>query len=112
MSKAAWTAVAMAVALTTGCKQAPETGNNVRQALAQANIKSVEVAVDDNEGIVHLKGIVPTLADPVAGGGRGRCGGWDERAGAERVGGRGVELLHRRKPRRKDSGHARPYAGC
>jgi osmotically-inducible protein OsmY len=64
MSKAplTWTA-AVVVALAVGCRQAPATEDNVRKALEQANIPSVEVAVDDNENIVHLKGVVETMAD-------------------------------------------------
>jgi osmotically-inducible protein OsmY len=49
-------------ALALGCRRAP-TEDNVRKALEQANIPSVEVAVDDQANIVHLKGIVPSMAD-------------------------------------------------
>lgn len=56
-----WSAIAFAV--TIGCSKAPETEANIRKALDQANIPTVQVAVDDKENIVHLRGIVPSLAD-------------------------------------------------
>ena len=58
-----WTWTTIALALTIGCNKAPETADNVRKALEQANLPSVQVSVDDNENIVHLKGIVPSMAD-------------------------------------------------
>src|SRR5689334_19448470 len=62
MRRLLWTA-AVIVALAVGCNRTPETEHNVRQALDQANMKTVEVAVDDDEHIVHLTGVVPSMAD-------------------------------------------------
>jgi osmotically-inducible protein OsmY len=62
MSKRAYAWPILVAALVVGCRKAPETEDNVRKALEQANIPSVEVAVDDQEHIVHLKGIVPSMA--------------------------------------------------
>jgi hyperosmotically inducible periplasmic protein len=50
-------------ALVGGCSPAPDTQENVRQALDQANMQVVEVEVDDQANIVHLKGTVDTLGD-------------------------------------------------
>ena len=40
----------------------PDTEQNVRQALDEADIRNVDVAVDDGEALVHLSGTVETLA--------------------------------------------------
>jgi len=47
----------------TGCHRGPDTRDDVRQALDQANMQQVDVKVDDQERIVHLQGIVGSLAD-------------------------------------------------
>ncbi len=62
MRRLAWTA-AVIVALAVGCNRTPDTENNVRQALDQANMQTVEVAVDNDEQIVHLTGVVASMAD-------------------------------------------------
>ncbi len=57
---------AATIALTTamGCERRPDTAENVRKALEQANMQTVEVAVVDDEAqVVHLQGTVGTLAD-------------------------------------------------
>ena len=48
---------------TLACDRAPETKDNVRKALEQANLQTVQVDVDDQANIVHLQGTVGTLAD-------------------------------------------------
>lgn len=56
--------VLMAVAAVgIGCGGAPNTEENVRQALDQANMQAVQVQVDDNANIVHLRGTVETIGD-------------------------------------------------
>jgi osmotically-inducible protein OsmY len=50
-------------ALCVGCRQAPDTEGNVRKALEEARLTSVQVAVDDDAQIVHLKGIVPSMSE-------------------------------------------------
>ena len=40
----------------------PDTEQNVKQAIDEANIRNVDVAVDDGEALVHLSGTVETLA--------------------------------------------------
>jgi osmotically-inducible protein OsmY len=45
------------------CDRGPDTAENVRKALEQANMDTVEVEVDDEANIVHLQGTVGTLAD-------------------------------------------------
>jgi osmotically-inducible protein OsmY len=54
----------MAVAAVgIGCGRAPDTEENVRKALDQANMQVVQVEVDDDANIVHLKGTVETMGD-------------------------------------------------
>ena len=56
--------VLMAVAAVgIGCGRAPDTEENVRKALDQANMQVVQVEVDDDANIVHLKGTVETIGD-------------------------------------------------
>jgi hyperosmotically inducible protein len=45
------------------CNRGPDTEDNVRKALNQANIRTVEVDVDREANIVHLQGTVGTMAD-------------------------------------------------
>ena len=44
-----------------GCHRGPETKNNVRKALDQANMQQVEVKVDRDANIVHLEGTVGSM---------------------------------------------------
>jgi osmotically-inducible protein OsmY len=50
-------------AVGIGCGRTPDTEENVRKALDQANMQAVQVEVDDNANIVHLKGTVETIGD-------------------------------------------------
>jgi osmotically-inducible protein OsmY len=50
-------------AVAIGCGRGPDTEENVRKALDQANMQAVQVDVDDNANIVHLKGTVETSGD-------------------------------------------------
>jgi hyperosmotically inducible periplasmic protein len=50
-------------AVGIGCGRGPDTEENVRKALDQANMQAVQVDVDDNANIVHLKGTVETIGD-------------------------------------------------
>ena len=50
-------------AVGIGCGRAPDTEENVRKALDQANMQVVQVEVDDDANIVHLKGTVETSGD-------------------------------------------------
>jgi len=52
-----------AASLGVACHRAPDTENTVRKALNQANMQQVDVKVDDDEHIVHLKGTVGSLAE-------------------------------------------------
>lgn len=56
------TAVLVAL-LAFACERRPDTEENVRKALDEANISSVDVSVDEDENVVHLSGTVETLAD-------------------------------------------------
>src|SRR4249919_442516 len=59
-----WMAVAVAAAsIGVGCHHGPDTKGNLRKALDQGNMQQVDVKVDDNEGIVHLKGTVGSMAE-------------------------------------------------
>ena len=49
--------------LCTGCHRGPNTEENLRKALNQANMQHVDVKVDADEHIVHLKGVVGSMAD-------------------------------------------------
>ena len=57
--------VAAAVTALAGaaCRRGPDTEGNLRKALDQANMQQVTVKVDDDEHIVHLRGIVNSMAD-------------------------------------------------
>jgi len=59
-----WLSVlAVAAAVGVACDRAPETEENVRKALDQANMQVVQVEVDDDANIVHLKGTVDTMGE-------------------------------------------------
>lgn len=45
------------------CQRGPDTGENLRKALDQANMPQVDVKVDADEHIVHLKGVVGSMAE-------------------------------------------------
>jgi osmotically-inducible protein OsmY len=45
------------------CGRGPDTEENIRKALDQANMNAVQVDVDDEARIVHLQGTVGTMAD-------------------------------------------------
>ena len=59
--------IAVVVATTLcagyGCARGPDTKGDVRKALDQANMPRVEVKVDTDEHIVHLQGVVGSLAE-------------------------------------------------
>jgi osmotically-inducible protein OsmY len=55
--------IAAAVCVGWACERGPDTKENLRKALDQANMPQVTVKVDDNEHIVHLKGSVYSMAD-------------------------------------------------
>ena len=46
-----------------GCRRGPDTEGNLRKALDQANMHQVQVKVDDDEHIVHLKGVVGSMSE-------------------------------------------------
>jgi len=46
-----------------GCRRGPDTEGNLRKALDQANIRQIEVRIDDDEHIVHLQGVVGSMSD-------------------------------------------------
>lgn len=46
-----------------GCSRGPDTGGDIRKALDQANMPRVEVTVDTDEHIVHLQGVVGSMAE-------------------------------------------------
>jgi len=52
-----------AVCFGVGCHRAPDTKDTLRKALDQANMHQVEVKVDSDEHIVHLKGTVGSMAE-------------------------------------------------
>ena len=56
-------AAAVVACLGVACQQAPDTENTLRKALDQANMQQVEVKVDNDERIVHLKGTVGSMAE-------------------------------------------------
>ena len=58
-----WVAIAAAACLGAACNRGPGYEGNVRKALDQANMQQVDVKVDDDEHIVHLKGTVNSMAD-------------------------------------------------
>jgi osmotically-inducible protein OsmY len=56
-------AVVTAASLGMGCRRGPDTEENLRKALDQANMQQVSVNVDDDEHIVHLRGTVNSMSD-------------------------------------------------
>ena len=58
-----WGAAAAATLLAVVCSRTPDTEANVRKALDEANIDTVEVQVNGDPAVVHLIGTVDTLAD-------------------------------------------------
>jgi osmotically-inducible protein OsmY len=58
-----WVFYIAAAAAAVGCGRGPDTEGNVRKALDQANMQIVQVEVDDDANIVHLKGTVETMGD-------------------------------------------------
>lgn len=54
--------IALAAVVTIACGR-PDSKDNVRKALDQANMQHVDVAVDNGPNIVHLKGSVDSAAD-------------------------------------------------
>ena len=56
-------AAAVAASIGAGCHRGPDTKENLRKALDQANMQQVGVKVDDDLGIVHLKGTVGSMAE-------------------------------------------------
>jgi osmotically-inducible protein OsmY len=63
MSNVRWLFAAAAAAFLIGSCNRTDTEANVRKALDEANIPTVEVHVNGDENIVHLIGTVETLAD-------------------------------------------------
>ena len=55
--------VVAAVCIGAACQRGPDTESTLRKALDQANMHTVDVKVDNDEHIVHLKGVVGSLAD-------------------------------------------------
>ncbi|HKC57893.1 MAG TPA: BON domain-containing protein [Vicinamibacterales bacterium] len=55
--------VTTVVCATYGCQRGPDTKGDVRKALDQANMPAVDVKVDTDEHIVHLQGVVGSLAE-------------------------------------------------
>ena len=45
------------------CHRGPDTEGTLRKALDQANMHQVEVKLDNDEHIVHLKGVVGSMAE-------------------------------------------------
>jgi osmotically-inducible protein OsmY len=56
-------AATMAACLGVACHRAPDTEDTLHKALDQANMHQVDVKVDNDEHIVHLKGIVGSMAE-------------------------------------------------
>jgi osmotically-inducible protein OsmY len=52
-----------AVCFGLACHRAPDPKDTLRKALDQANMQQVEVKVDNDEHIVHLKGVVGSMAE-------------------------------------------------
>jgi osmotically-inducible protein OsmY len=49
--------------LAIACQRGPDTEENVRKALDQANLQAVGIEVDDASNIVHLKGTVLSISE-------------------------------------------------
>lgn len=56
-------AVTVALFAAYGCQRGPDTKGDVRKALDQANMQHVEIKVDNDEHIVHLQGVVGSMAE-------------------------------------------------
>ena len=56
-------AVMVALIAAYGCQRGADTKGDVRKALDQANMQNVEIKVDNDEHIVHLQGVVGSMAD-------------------------------------------------
>jgi osmotically-inducible protein OsmY len=54
---------ALAGTLAIACQRGPDTEENVRKALDQANLHAVNIEVDAAANIVHLKGTVLSAGD-------------------------------------------------
>ena len=58
------TSVAVVAAFVgAACHRGPDTSDDVRKALDQANMQHVSVKVDEPERIVHLRGTVGSMSD-------------------------------------------------
>jgi osmotically-inducible protein OsmY len=55
--------VVVAACLGVSCQRAPDTKGTLRKALDQANMQHVDVKVDNDEHIVHLQGVVGSMAE-------------------------------------------------
>ena len=55
--------VVAATCIGSGCHRGPDTKNNVRKALDQANMQQVDVKVDNDANIVHLQGTVGSMEE-------------------------------------------------
>jgi osmotically-inducible protein OsmY len=53
----------VAASVGAGCHRGPDTKGNLRKALDQANMQQIDVNVDAEANIVHLKGTVGSMAD-------------------------------------------------
>ena len=60
VTRAAWLC---SVVLALACARSSDTEQNVRKALEQANMRSVDIVVDEAANTVHLAGTVKTLAE-------------------------------------------------
>jgi osmotically-inducible protein OsmY len=56
-------AAVAAACLAMACHRAPDTKDTLRKALDQANMRHVDLKVDTDEHIVHLKGVVGSMAE-------------------------------------------------
>ena len=54
--------LAVAAGAGLGCHRGPDVEGNVRKALDRANMQEVDVKVDGESSIVHLKGTVGSMA--------------------------------------------------
>jgi osmotically-inducible protein OsmY len=66
MSSQTWLtgmASVVGVCVTLACTSRPNTEENVRKALEQADMEEVEVTVDETGNTVHLSGTVENLSD-------------------------------------------------
>jgi osmotically-inducible protein OsmY len=56
-------AAGVAACVGAGCRRGPDTEESLRKALDQANMTHVQVKIDDDEHIVHLKGVVGSMTE-------------------------------------------------